>query len=56
MGEGRGAHRVLVVKPDGKRWLRRPRKIILKRIFRKWDVGIWTGSSLHRIGTGGEHL
>jgi hypothetical protein len=25
--------------------------IILKRIFRKWDVGTWTGSSWLRIGT-----
>jgi len=21
-----------------------------------WDVGVWTGSSWLRIGTGGEHL
>ena len=28
-------------------------RIILKRIFRKWDVGVWTGSSWLRIGTGG---
>ena len=28
-------------------------RIILKWIFRKWDVGVWTGS---RIGTGGGHL
>jgi len=25
-------------------------------IFRKWYVGVWTGSSWHRIGTGGGHL
>ena len=32
-------------------------RIILIRIFRKWDVGVWTGSSWLRIGTGGgEHL
>ena len=31
-------------------------KIILRWIFRKWDVGIWTGSSWLRIGTGGGHL
>jgi len=24
--------------------------------FRKWDVGVWTGSSWLRIGTGGGHL
>jgi len=23
---------------------------ILRRIFRKWDVGVWTGSRLLRIG------
>jgi hypothetical protein len=31
-------------------------KIILKRIFRGWDVGVWTGSSCLRIGRGGGHL
>jgi len=31
-------------------------RIMLKWIFRKWDVGIWTGSSWLRIGTGGGHL
>jgi len=31
-------------------------RIILRRIFRKWDVGIWTRSSWFRIGTGGGHL
>jgi len=31
-------------------------RIILRWIFRKWDVGVWTGSSLLRIGTGGGHL
>jgi hypothetical protein len=29
------------------------RKIIIKWIFRKWDVGVWTGSSWLRVGTGG---
>ena len=27
-------------------------RIILRWIFRKWDVGVWTGSSWLRIGTG----
>jgi hypothetical protein len=27
-------------------------RIILRWIFRKWDVGIWTVSSWLRIGTG----
>jgi hypothetical protein len=31
-------------------------RIILRRIFRKWDVGIWTGSIWLRLGTGGGHL
>ena len=31
-------------------------RIILRWILRKWDVGLWTGSSWLRIGTGGEHL
>jgi len=31
-------------------------RIILRWIFRKWDVGVWTGLSWLRIGTGGWHL
>ena len=31
-------------------------KIILRWIFRRWDVRIWTGSSWLRIRTGGGHL
>jgi len=31
-------------------------RIILRRIFRKWDVGAWTGLSWLRIGTGGGDL
>jgi len=31
-------------------------RIILRRNFRKWDVGVWTGSSWLRIGTVGGHL
>jgi len=30
--------------------------IILRWNFRKWDVGVWTGSFWHRIGSGGGHL
>jgi hypothetical protein len=29
---------------------------ILRRIFRMWDVGVWTGSIWLRIGTGGGKL
>jgi len=28
-------------------------RIILRWIFRKWNVGVWTGSSCLRMGTGG---
>ena len=31
-------------------------RIILNRIFRKWDVGVWTFSSWLMIGRGGGHL
>jgi len=31
-------------------------RIILRWILRKWDVGVWIGSSWLRIGTGGGHL
>jgi hypothetical protein len=29
---------------------------ILKWMFRKWNVLVWIGFSLHRIETGGGHL
>ena len=32
------------------------RSIILRWIFRKCDVVVWTGSGCLRIGTGGGHL
>ena len=59
MRERRGVYRVLVGNlrvgdhlgdPDLDGW------IILRWIFTKWDVGVWTGLSEHRIGTGGRHL
>jgi len=31
-------------------------RIILRWIFRKWYVGLWTGSSWLRIWTGGGHF
>ena len=31
-------------------------RIILRWIFRKWGMGVGTGSSWLRIGTGGGHL
>jgi len=59
MGERRGIYRVLVGKHEVKKSLRRPRRrwrIILRWIFRKWDVQVWTGTSWLRIGTDGRLL
>ena len=59
MGERRSVYRVLVGKPEGKRLhvrLRHRWRIILRWIFRKWDGGIWTGSSWFRIGRGDGHF
>jgi hypothetical protein len=50
---------VLVGKSVGKRTMGRPGvdgRIILRWIFRKWDVGIWTGLGLIKIQTGGWDL
>jgi len=58
MAEMRGVYMVLVEKPEGNH-LGDPGvdgRIILRWIFRKWNVGVWSGSSWLRIGTGGEHL
>jgi hypothetical protein len=56
MGERRGAYRVLMGSPEGKRPLQRRRwGILLKWIFRKCD-GAWAGLIWLRIGTGGGHL
>ena len=59
MGEIRGVYRVVVGNLKARHNLQDPgidgRKI-LRCIFRKWDVGVWTGSSWLRIGTGGGHL
>jgi hypothetical protein len=57
MGEGRGVHRVLVGKLEGRRG--DPDvdgRIILRGIFRKWEGFVGTGWSGLRIGTGGGHL
>ena len=59
MGEERGAYRVLVGKPEGKRPVRRHRRrwgIILGWLSRRWDVGMWTGLGWPRTGTGGGRL
>jgi len=31
-------------------------RVILKWIFREWDVGVWIGSSWLRVGTGSGYL
>jgi hypothetical protein len=52
-------YKVLVGKPEGKRPMGRPcvdERIILRWIFRKWDVGVWTGLRWLRIKTGEGHL
>jgi len=50
MGERSGVHRVLAEKPEGKRPGVNGR-IILRWIFRKWDVGVWIGASWLRLRT-----
>jgi hypothetical protein len=45
MGKGRGVYRVLGGKPEGKdHWgdQRVDGRKILRWVFRKWDVGVWT--------------
>jgi hypothetical protein len=58
-GEGIAVYRVLVGKPERKDPLGKPRhrwEDNNRLIFRKWDVGLWTGLSWLRIETGGGHL
>ena len=59
-GDKRGVNSELVGKPEGEvEHLEGPGadgRIILRWIFRKWDVGLWIGSSWLRIGTVGGHL
>ena len=57
MGESRGVYRVLVGKPEGKRPLRRLRRIWEDNIkMDLLEVGARAGSIWLRIGTGGGHL
>ena len=59
MEEGRGVHKVLVGKPEGKNhWGDQDvdGRIILRRIFRKWEGVVVTGWSWLRTGTGGGRL
>jgi hypothetical protein len=59
MVERRDAYRVLVGKPEERDHLEDTGlvvRIILRRIFGKWDVGAWTGLICLRLGTVGGHL
>ena len=59
MGERRGACRVLVGKPEGKRPVGDKDvdgRIILRWIFRKWEGILGTGWSWLRIGMGDGRL
>ena len=59
MEEGRGVYRVLVGKLKERDHLGDPgviEGILLRWIFRKWDVAVWSGSNWFRIGTAGGHL
>ena len=59
MGKRRGVCRVWVGKPQGNENLEDPcvdGRIILRWIFREWDVEVWTGSIWLRIGTGNGYL
>jgi hypothetical protein len=59
MGDGRGVHRVLVGRPEGRSHWGDPdidERIILRGIFRNWERIVGTGWSELRIGAGGGHL
>jgi hypothetical protein len=52
-------YRVLVGKPDGKRPLGKPKRILednIKMDLQEVRCGVWTGLSWLRIGTGDGHL
>jgi hypothetical protein len=59
MGERMGEYRVLVGELRERDHLGDPGvggRIILRWIFRNWDMGAWTGSSWLRIGTDNGNL
>jgi hypothetical protein len=56
MGKGRGAYRILVGRPEGRRPLVRPRRRWednIKMDLQEVGWGAWTGLIWLRIGTGG---
>jgi hypothetical protein len=56
MGEGRGAYRVLVGRPEGRRPFGRPRRRWednIKMDLKEVGWGAWTGLIWLRVGTGG---
>jgi hypothetical protein len=56
MGEGRGAYRILVRRPEGRRPLGRPRlrwEDNIKMDLQEVGWGAWTGLIWLRIGAGG---
>ena len=56
MGESRGAYRILIGRPEGKRLLGRPGHRCEENIkinLQGMEWGAWTGSSWLIIGTGG---
>jgi hypothetical protein len=56
MGERKGAYRILVGRPEGRRALGRPRRRWednIKMDFQEVGWGAWTGLIWLRIGTGG---
>ena len=59
MCERIGLHRIVVGKSEGKIPFGRPRRRWednIKMDLQEVGVGVWTGSSWLRIGTGGGHL
>ena len=59
MGERRGVYRVLAGKPEENNHLEDPDvdgRIILRSIFRKRKVEVWTGLSWFKVGTDDGHL
>jgi hypothetical protein len=59
MEEGKGVHKILVGKPEGKNhWGDQDveGRRILRWIFRKWEGVVGTGWSWRRIGTDGGRL